>query len=153
MLSVFLAVDQDAILHTVKDVFSVIGVVATCGGLGWKVYTWRHGRQTSLTLQIKAGFPTMGPLAFKGCAVITAINTSDHRVRVTSVGNELPDGRNAIVAGQVFPGSLATEIPPRDSASTFMELEPLEREGLDPSSPVVAFVSTSADERFTSPPT
>jgi len=139
-------------LHTLKDVFSVIGVFATTGGIVWGIYKFRRERQTRVRVQVSAGFPAAGQLAFKDCVVVTAINDSDHPVRVVSAGLELPDKRTVVVAGQQFPGGLPTEIRPHDSARALFEVEPLEAEGLDVYA-VIAFVQTSTEERFTSKPT
>jgi hypothetical protein len=82
--------------ETIKSVFAVIGACATAGGLGWRVYTWRHGRATRIAVRISNALPTYGPNNEPGewSFQIQAINNSDHVVRVTSVGLTLPDGRD-----------------------------------------------------------
>lgn len=141
-------------LETVRDVFAVIGALGTVGALGWRAYTWRHERQTRLVVKVAWSLPTYGPNHAPGDwkLSVTATNKSDHPIRVTSAGLELPDGRTAVPLSPPFPGALPREIAPRDEAMTWIEPEDVEAQGTSLKGlTVTGFVLTPVG-RFTSEP-
>lgn len=138
--------------ETVKSVFAIIGVVATTGGLGWRVYTWRRERATRVVVKVSNALPMYGPHNKPGewSFEIEALNKSDHPVRVTSVGFELPDGRTLVQVERPFPSALPCDIRPHDSAMTLFEVEQLEAQGMDTFGEIIGFVNTSDGSRFAS---
>jgi hypothetical protein len=145
---------MDLDFQTIRDVFAVIGVIATTGGLGWKVYTWRRERQTRIRVKVTNALPTYGPENRPGewCFQVEAINSSDHPVRVTSVGFDLGDGNTVVQTQHPFPSALPHEIQPHDSGFTLFELDGLEARTMDTYGEIVGFVDTSGGHRFRSEP-
>lgn len=142
---------DDSVFTTARDIFSVIGVCATVGGLGWRVFTWRHARGTHLRVEVANVLPVYGD-KLSWCFSVAAVNRGDHAAQITSAGFVLPDGRDLVVVAPPFPGALPTEVPPRDSRQTWIEVDALKREGVDVYAPIVGFVHTSTGERFRSRP-
>jgi hypothetical protein len=140
--------------ETVKSVFAIIGVLATTGGLGWKVYTWRRERQTRVQVKVTNALPTYGPENRPGewCFQVEAINRSDHPIRVTSVGFGLGEGNTVVQLQHPFPSALPHEIRPHDSGFTLFEVNELEARGMDTYGEIVGFVDTSDGNRFRSAP-
>jgi hypothetical protein len=145
--------------EVVRDVFAVIGALGTAGGLGWRIYTWRHEHAQHVEVKITNGFPTYGPnneRLGEWCFLITAINRGDHPVHVTSAGFMHPDGSdsNLVIMQPPFPGALPKTIQPRDSGQTWVERSAAESRGLDAvERPLVGWVNLSTGERFQSKPT
>lgn len=81
---------------------------------------------------------------------ITAVNRSEHPVRVASVGLVLQDGsrRDMFVARlPAHDGGLPGIIAPRDSGTAPVHFEEVEAAGIDAYRPVTAFVWRSTGER------
>ncbi len=145
--------------EVVRDVFAVIGAVGTAGGLGWRIYTWRHDHAPHIEVKIANGFPTYGPSNERlgeWCFLITAINRGDHPVHVTSAGLLHPNGGDStlVIMQPPFPGALPKTIAPRDSGQTWVERSAVESRGLDTvERALVGWVNLSTGERFESKPT
>jgi hypothetical protein len=141
-----------------RDIFAAIGALGTAGGLGWRVYTWRHGRTPHVEVKISNGFPTYGPnneRLGEWCLLVTAINRGEHPVHVTSAGFVMPNGKDTLVIMHPpYPGALPATIAPRDSAQTWVERDAAEDSGLAaPERSLVGWVNLSTGERFESKPT
>jgi hypothetical protein len=119
--------------------------------VGWQVFTWARGRASRLKVTVKPAVLTPQGL---GVVCLTAMNESQHPLRVTSAGLEAQDGSGATVpAWEPFPGGeLPHVIPPHDEHPVFMELDGLRSLGFDFRRPVVAYFGT-AEGRFRSRPT
>ena len=139
-------------LSTAFDVLGVVGALATAAALVWSVYTWRHRRGAHLKVTTQNVMPVMGE-ELEWCFGVTAINRSDHPVKVTSAGLIMPDGRDLVIVRPPFPGALPTEVARHDSAQTWIDCRDLEAEGFDLYGTVTGWVRTSTDERFESKPT
>jgi hypothetical protein len=141
----------------VRDIFAAIGALGTVGGLGWRVYTWRHGRTPHVEVKISNGFPTYGPYNERlgeWSFLVTAINRGEHPVHVTSVGFLMPNGKDTLVIMHPpYPGALPATIAPRDSAQTWVERDAAEDQGLNATErPLIGWVNLSTSERFESKP-
>lgn len=145
--------------EVVRDVFAVIGALGTTGGLGWRVYTWRHEHAPHVQVKIANGFPTYGPnheRLGEQCFLVTAINRGDHPVHVTSAGLMLPDGNDStlVIMQPPFPGALPKTIQPRDSGQTWVERSAVESRGVDVvERELIGWVDLSTGERIASKPT
>ena len=86
--------------------------------------------------------------------MITAINQSNHAVKVTSAGYITQDGskQDVLLMAPPFGATLPGAIEPRDSGMTWLDVEEATRIGLDIYRPLVAWVRTSDDQRFESKP-
>src|SRR4029077_11767714 len=87
-------------------------------------------------------------------AMITAINQSNHAVKVTSAGFITQDGskQDVLLMAPPFGATLPGAIEPRDSGMTWLDVEEATRIGLDIYRPLVGWVRTSDDQRFESKP-
>ncbi len=146
------------VLTVVRDIFAPIGALAAAGGLGWRIYTWRHGRTPHVEVKISNGFPTYGPFNERlgeWCLLVTATNRGEHPVHVTSAGFLMPNGEDTLVIMHPpYPGALPATVAPRDSAQTWVERAAAEERGLNaPERPLVGWVNLSTGERFESKPT
>lgn len=134
--------DQVAVYGAVTATLSlVVGGAA----LGWQIYSWRRSRKTVVEVEVSMGFLTFGPRV-EQAVILTAINHSEHPVRVTSTGILAQDGSdNVLTQLAPPPGSqLPGEIPPRDSRQTWYEPGDLARNGIDVLRPVVGQVRLGA---------
>ncbi len=141
-----------------RDIFAPIGALAAAGGLGWRIYTWRHGRTPHVEVKISNGFPTYGPFNERlgeWCLLVTATNRGEHPIHVTSAGFLMPNGKDTLVIMHPpHPGALPATIAPRDSAQTWVERAVAEERGLNASErALVGWVNLSTGERFESKPT
>jgi hypothetical protein len=141
----------------VRDIFAAIGAVGTVGTLGWRVYTWRHGRTSHVEVKISNGFPTYGPNSERlgeWSLLVTAINRGEHPVHVTSAGFLMPNGRDTLVImNPPYPGALPATIQPRDSGQTWVARDAAESRGLAAvERPLTGWVTISTGERFESKP-
>lgn len=69
----------------------------------------------------------LGPSSFS----VTGINRSNHPIRFTSAGFELPDGKQIVMMRQPYSSSVIGTVPPHDSGQTWMECDALADAGLD----------------------
>jgi hypothetical protein len=142
----------------IRDIFAGIGALGTAGGLGWRIYTWRHGRTPHVEVKISNGFPTYGPnneRLGEWCFLVTAINRGEHPAHVTSAGFIMPNENDTLVImHQPHPGALPRTVQPRDSGQTWVERSAAEAQGLDAvERPLIGWVNLSTSERFESKPT
>jgi hypothetical protein len=142
----------------VRDIFAVIGALGTAGGLGWRVYTWRHEHVPHVEVKIANGFPTYGPnneRIGEWCFLVTAINRGEHPVHVTSAGFMLPNGDDSalVIMQPPFPGALPKTVQPRDSGQTWVARSAVESRGVEVvSQALIGWVDLSTGERFESKP-
>lgn len=140
------------VFDTVKDVFSIIGVLATTGGLAWRVKAWRHERGTHVRVSVANAFPAYGPELGERHFSIKAINKGDRTIVVSSAGFEVGDGRSAVMLNFPFGDTLPKELAPGGTCEVYQPVENLRLSGFKVTGPIVAFVLTAADERFRSEP-
>jgi hypothetical protein len=93
------------------------------------------------------------PRGAVGAVQVEARNRGDHPIRATSAGFEVQDGSGNVAAiiHQPPAATIPGVIQPRDSAFTYLlenELGPL-----DPTRPLVGWVTLSTGERIHSEPT
>lgn len=137
---------------TVRDGLGIVGALATLGALLWGIYTWRHRHTQHVEVTVENALPTYGAQTGQWCFSVRAVNRGDYPVNVTSAGFVMPDGRELVIVAPPFGGALPSEVPPRDSRQTWLEVDTLEAEGLDVYGPVTGWVRTSTNERFSSKP-
>jgi hypothetical protein len=145
-------VPEASVFTTARDVFSVIGVVLTAGGLWWRIYTWRHDRQAHVEVELANALPVIVGEVGDHSFQITATNRGDHPVTITSAGFVTQDGRDMVMLKTPFPDALPCVVPPRDSRQTFMASETLEEAGLEVYGHIRGFVRISTGERYESKP-
>lgn len=139
--------------HTVKDVFSIVGVLATIGGTAWSVKTWRHAHGTHVQVSVVNAFPTYGPEVGDHHFAIKAINKGDRPIVIDSAGFEVADGRSAVMLRfPPFGDQLPKELPPGATCEIYQPVGSLEASGFDVTAAIVAFVTTADDGRFRSKP-
>jgi hypothetical protein len=126
---------------------AVIGTL----GLAWQVYSWRRANSTTIRVKLSNGFM---PGVADHAAMITAINQSNHVVKVSSAGFITQDGskQDVVLMAAPFGATLPGPIEPRDSGMTWLDVEEAMRIGLDIYRPLVGWVRTSEDQRFESKP-
>ena len=112
--------------------------------LAWQVISWRLARTDRLKVEVRYVILGTSPTITHGIAV-TAVNRSDHAVRVEAVGLHLQDGsgdayqqfRQPEIA--TIPGAIASH----DSGATYFRLEDVEAAGVDVFKPLTAWVRLS----------
>ena len=131
---------------------AIYAALVATAGFGWQIYTWRRTHSTALNLKVSYAFIGYD---VQEVVMIAAINKSNHPVRVTSAGLVLQDGsKRDLVIFHPPPGaSIPGAITPRDSGNTWLAIDDARRGGLDLYEPLVAWVNTAEDKRFTSKPT
>jgi hypothetical protein len=85
---------------------------------------------------------------------VTATNTGDHPVRITSAGLLAPNGDDsALVIMQPLPGRLPGVVAPRDSGFTWVARSAVEARGVQTQGrPLVGWVDLATGERVLSKP-
>jgi hypothetical protein len=134
------------------DWIAVYAAVVSTIAVGWQIRReWRYQRP-QVEVKIWMGvlvFPTGGRPGLQ----IEARNRGDHPIRVASAGYNVQDGSGHVLAimfdqpGATIPGVIQA----RDSGFTYLLPEQLR--DLDPSRPVVGWVSLATGERIHSKPT
>ena len=142
-----------------RDIFAVIGALGTVGGLGWRIFTWRHDQIPHVDVKNANGFPTYGPnneRAGEHCFMVRATNRGDHPVHVTAAGFLLPDGEDStlVIMHPPFPDALPGTVRPRDSGQTWVDRSAVEGRGIGVvGGALVGWVDLSTGERIKSKPT
>jgi hypothetical protein len=134
-------VGQAAALAAYAAITATLSIVIGATSLGWQVYAWRRARKTVLEVQVTMGLLTFGPQAVPA-VILTAVNRSDHPVRVTSTGILAQDGSGKVLTAVASPpgSQLPGDVPSRDSRMTWYDPDDLARTGIDVLRPVVAQV-------------
>ncbi len=142
-------------MSTVAVAVAAYAAVVATASLGWQVYAWRHRQQNRVTVSVRLAIASPAPGVSVQALSITATNNSEHAVRVTGVGVDLNrrDGwqfhQPAPIHGATLPGI----IQPHDAGVSMIDRENAEREGLDLTKPVVAWVRLATGEIVNSEPT
>jgi hypothetical protein len=88
------------------------------------------------------------------CFGIEVVNRDLEPIEIRSAGFDMNDGSGGKIIWQVQPpgATLPGVVKGRSSASTWLPIEELEKQGLDIYGPIVAWVRTEADELVRSEP-
>jgi hypothetical protein len=116
----------------------------------WSAFSWKHDRTSHVTVDVRFAVitPTGEPVV-----AITAINRSQHPVRVNSVAldaDSLP-GKTAWDANPHPVSTLPGVIPTHDSRVAYMGVLGLEQSGVDLRRPIRGGVSLATDDMVWSP--
>jgi hypothetical protein len=136
-----------------SGIVAIYAATASTIALGWQVFTWRHSRSTRV--KVEARMAIVGGPSPETIVAITALNDSEHPVRVSSVGLVLQDGSRRDVVVTRLPahaGGLPGIVAPHDSGTAHMHFEHVAAAGIDAYRPVTAFVWLSTGERVESKP-
>jgi hypothetical protein len=131
---------------------AIYAAVIATAGLAWQIYSWRRSQPTRIRVTVtNAVIPPNGNHA----AMITAVNQSDHLVKVTSVGFITQDGskRDVLLMQPPFGATLPGPVAQRDSGVSWLEVQDCLTAGLDVYRPLVGWVRTSEGQRYESKPT
>jgi hypothetical protein len=141
-------------VDTAAIIAGYAAVVAT-GSLGWQVYQWRHRRRSHVEVRVRWGLVAAEPNTVHAI-IVTAVNRSEHRVRLTGFGLYLQDGSgDHFQQWRPFYGlpTLHGHIEPHDSEAGFLSPTDIETAGIDPHEPVTAWVQLATGETVNSSPT
>jgi hypothetical protein len=111
----------------------------------WSAFSWRHDRTSHVTVDVR--FAVLTPSG-EPVVTVTAINRSQHDVRVNAVAIEadsLP-GKTAWDADPRPFSTLPGVIPPHDSRVAYMGVLGLEQSGVDLHRPIRGGVSLATDD-------
>jgi hypothetical protein len=126
-------------------------VVSTVA-VGWQILKERRARRPQVEVKVSYGLMFIPPRGGAGSVQVEARNRGDHPLRATSAGFKVQDASEnvATIVHQPPGATIPGVIQPRDSGFTYLlenELGPL-----DPTRPLVGWVSLSTGERFHSKP-
>jgi hypothetical protein len=135
-------------------IIAIYAALIATASVAWQIYVWRHRQKTHVEVVVRMALSSPAPGVTQYALTVTAINRSEHAVRVTGVGVDLPNGLqyHQLESGQ-GDASLPGPIPSHDSAFAMLMREDVEREGLDVYEPITGWVRLSTGKIVTSSPT
>jgi len=139
---------------TAGEIVAIYAATASTVALGWQVFTWRRSRSTRV--KVEARMAMVGGPSPETIVAVTAVNRSEHPVRVDSAGLMLQDGSRRDLPVMHLPAhdrGLPGTVAPRDSATAHLHIQSVEAAGIDVYRPITAFVWLSTGERVESKPT
>lgn len=147
--------DDDRVGDTLTILVPLFGGLVGGASLAWRVFTWRYERRSHVAVKATNSLPILlNGKAGEWCYVIDVVNLGLSPVEVRSVGFDMNDGTNRQIFQMSRPpgATLPGRVNARSSGMTWMELDELERSGLNIHAPVVAWVRTESDEVVRSSP-
>jgi hypothetical protein len=142
-------------MSTVAVAVAAYAAVIATASLGWQIYAWRHRQQSRVVVSVRLAISSPAPGVTVQAISITATNNSEHAVRVTGAGLDLnrQDGWQFHQAAPIYGATLPGVIQPHDAGVAMIDRGGAEREGLDLTKPVVAWVRLATGETINSEPT
>jgi len=131
-------------------IVAVYAAVISTAALAWQVASWRLSRKDRVDVTVR--FVVIGTSPVTHGVAVTAVNVSDHDVRVEAVGLYLQDGSGG--AYQQFRQPPIADLPgvisSHDSGATYFDLADVEEAGIDVFKPLTAWVRLSTGKTIES---
>jgi hypothetical protein len=135
---------------TAGEIVAIYAAVASTGALGWQVYSWLHSRSTRVEVRVDMGM-TEEP---RGTLIaVTAVNRSEHPIRIASAGLFAPGGDDLVARNHPdIKGAIPGDVAARDSGIAHFHLQELQHAGFDLTQPIAGYAWLSTGERIESAP-